>query len=87
MAKKNDLSKLVSISDTGRITLTDDNLDALVSSSELDIAGGSGSVNESCTNSGDCSGTMNTASCTNTAVCDGSLNAANQCKNPRNLEG
>ena len=87
MASKNDLSKLVSISDTGRVTLTDDNLEALVSSSELEIAGGSGSVNESCTNSGDCSGTINTTSCTNTSVCDGSLNGAKQCTNPRNLEG
>jgi hypothetical protein len=85
MTEDNELSKLVSINETGRVTLSDETLNTLVSTSELDLGGGSGSVNASCTNSGNCTGTMNTH-CTNSAVCDNSLNAANTCKNPRILE-
>ncbi len=74
------LSERVRVSKTGRVTLSDEKLDALISSSEITTSGGDGSVNSGCTNTGDCRQTMNTTNCTNTMACEGSLNSAGQCR-------
>lgn len=80
MAELKKISEHVRVGESGRVTLDDAELDALVAASDIVSAGGDGSVNDGCLNSGDCSGSMNTSNCTNSMACAGSLNAAGECK-------
>lgn len=80
-------SSMISLSNSRRVVLDDETLTALVSTPEFVSAGGDGSVNNSCTNNGDCGGSINTAQCTNAIACDGSLNSPHQCKMPPNVPG
>lgn len=70
------LSDFVQLDLHGRVTLTDAQLDALVSSYEVVTSGGSAPTwNSNCTNAGDCRGSLNSR-CSNTLACDGSTNGS-----------
>jgi len=75
------LSSNIEIDESGRVVLSDAELDKLISTSDVVTSGGVGSINEGCSNIGECANTLNTSSCTNSLSCGGSMNS--RCTNPR----
>lgn len=81
------LSEQVGLDPSGRVKLSDEELEKLLGSEDLVVSGGSGTINDVCNNSGDCTGSTNTSSCTNSLVCDGALNAPRNCTMPKDVPG
>jgi hypothetical protein len=87
MTTRRNLSEHVQIDTSGRVTLSDEELDTMLTDPDTVLAGGDGQINNYCTNTGDCRETTNTIQCTNTMACDDSLNPIRHCKMPNDVPG
>ncbi len=75
MKKRETPPSKVTLSDDGRVVLSDSELEMLVQDLGLAGAGDNRSSNGHCTNDGGCGGSLNTSNCTNSGTCSGTNQA------------